>query len=158
MQRVVLLVDVQNVYYTTRQAFGVNFDYNKFWSVATENRQVVKAIAYAIDKGDKKQREFQNILRSIGFEVKLKPFIQRSDGSAKGDWDVGITIDALEYSDSADVIVLVSGDGDFDILVNKLRIDKGKCVEVYGVAKLTASSLSNAANRFIPINNELLLK
>lgn len=157
MQNVVLLVDVQNVYYTTRQEFKRNFDYNRFWSVATGDRQVVKAIAYAIDKGDKKQREFQNILRAIGFDVKLKPFIQRADGSAKGDWDVGITIDALEYSENADVVVLVSGDGDFDILVKKLRIDKGKYVEVFGVAKLTAASLMNAANRFVPIDNDLLL-
>ena len=157
MQKVVLLVDVQNVYYTTRQAFGCNFDYNRFWSVATKERQVVKALAYAINKDDRKQREFQNILRAIGFEVKLKPFIQRSDGSAKGDWDVGITIDALEYSENADVVVLVSGDGDFDILVDKLRNDKGKHVEVYGVAKLTSASLKSAANRFFPIENDLLL-
>ena len=97
MKTVLILVDVQNVYYTTRQAFNRRFDYNQFWSTVTAEGQVVKAIAYAIDRGDKKQREFQNILRAIGFEVKLKPFIQRSDGSAKGDWDVGIAIDALEY-------------------------------------------------------------
>ena len=157
MKKVVLLVDVQNVYYTTRQAFGRNFDYNRFWSRATADRQVIKAIAYAIDRGDRKQQEFQNILRAIGFEVKLKPFIQRADGSAKGDWDVGIAIDALEYSDSADTVVLVSGDGDFDLLVNKLRIDKGKYVEVYGVSALTSASLVNAASRFIPIADELLL-
>ncbi len=158
MQNVVILVDVQNVYYTTRQAYRSNFDYNRFWAVATANRQVTKAIAYAIDRGDKKQREFQNILRAIGFEVKLKPFIQRADGSAKGDWDVGITIDALEYADASDVVVLVSGDGDFDLLVSKLRNDKGKTVEVYGVASLTAKSLVNAASTFIPIENDLLLK
>ncbi|MFM2485703.1 LabA-like NYN domain-containing protein [Celerinatantimonas yamalensis] len=158
MQKVVLLVDVQNVYYTTRQVFGCHFDYNKLWSIVSEGRDVVKAIAYAIDKGDKKQREFQNILKAIGFEVKLKPFIQRSDGSAKGDWDVGITIDALEYSEGADVVILVSGDGDFDLLVDNLRVSKGKIVEVCGVAKLTAASLVHAANKFIPIENELLLK
>lgn len=157
MKKVVLLVDVQNVYYTTRQAFGRNFDYNKFWSIATSNRFVIKAVAYAIDRGDKKQQEFQNILRAIGFEVKLKPFIQRSDGSAKGDWDVGITIDALAYSESADIVILVSGDGDFDILVDELRVGKGKLVEVYGVAKLTSGSLINAASKFVPIENELLL-
>lgn len=157
MQNVLLLVDVQNVYYTTRETFGRNFDYNKFWSVVSENRQIHKAIAYAIDRGDKKQREFQNILRAIGFEVKLKPFIQRSDGSAKGDWDVGIAIDALEYSESADVIVLVSGDGDFDILVDKLRRDRGKIVEVYGAPGLTATSLISAASQFIPIDETLLL-
>jgi len=157
MKKVVLLVDVQNVYYTARQVFKRNFDYNAFWSRATLDRQVIKAVAYAIDRGDQKQREFQNILRAIGFEVKLKPFIQRSDGSAKGDWDVGITIDAMEYSDNADVVVLVSGDGDFDLLVNKLRDDKGKLVEVYGVSDLTAKSLMNAASEFIPITDNLLM-
>lgn len=157
MEKVVLFVDVQNVYYTTKQAFGRNFDYNKFWQQATSNRQVVKAIAYAIDRGDAKQKEFQNILRAIGFEVKLKPFIQRSDGTAKGDWDVGITIDALEYSKDADIVILVSGDGDFDLLVNKLKVDKDKRVEVYGVESLTALSLVNAASEFVPIDGALLL-
>ncbi|KZY34522.1 nuclease [Alcanivorax sp. HI0083] len=157
MKTVLILVDVQNVYYTTRQAFNRRFDYNKFWSTVTSEGQVVKAIAYAIDRGDKKQREFQNILRAIGFEVKLKPFIQRSDGSAKGDWDVGIAIDALEYAAEVDCVVLVSGDGDFDLLVDKLRVDKGKHVDVYGVAPLTADSLARAASRFIPIEGELLL-
>ena len=157
MEKVVLFVDVQNVYYTTKQAFGRNFDYNKFWQQATSNRQVVKAIAYAINRGDAKQKEFQNILRAIGFEVKLKPFIQRSDGTAKGDWDVGITIDALEYSKDADVVILVSGDGDFDLLVNKLKVDKDTRVEVYGVESLTALSLVNAASEFVPIDGALLL-
>lgn len=157
MQKVALFVDVQNVYYTSRQAFNRNFDYNAFWARATGGRQVVAAYAYAIDRGDQKQREFQNILRAIGFTVKLKPFISRADGSAKGDWDVGITIDALETTVEADVVVLVSGDGDFDLLVNKLRVDKGKRVEVYGVAALTAASLKQAASEFIAIEADLLL-
>lgn len=157
MDKVALFVDVQNVYYTCRQIYKRNFDYNKFWLEATGGREVVKAIAYAIDRGDRKQYEFQNILRSIGFEVKLKPYIQRSDGSAKGDWDVGITIDAMEYSDQADTVVLVSGDGDFDILANKLRLDRDKKVEVYGVPDLTAATLINAASEFTPIDNKLLL-
>lgn len=157
MTKVAIFVDVQNIYYTSKQVFKRNFDYNAFWARATKDRQVTKAFAYAIDRGDQKQHEFQNILRAIGFEVKLKPFIQRSDGSAKGDWDVGITIDAMEYSQDADVIVLVSGDGDFDLLVNKLRMDRGKKVEVYGVANLTANSLIQVASEFIPVESSLLL-
>ena len=69
MQKVALFVDVQNVYYTSRQAFNRNFDYNAFWARATGGRQVVAAYAYAIDRGDQKQRAFQNILRAIGFTV-----------------------------------------------------------------------------------------
>jgi len=158
MQKVLLLVDVQNVYYTVRQVYGCNFDYNAFWSRATAGRQVVKAFAYATERGDQKQREFQNILRAIGFEVKLKNFIQRADGSAKGDWDVGITIDAMEYAGDVDAVVLVSGDGDFDLLAHKLREDKNKKVEVYGVPGLTAAALINTASEFIPIDDGLLLR
>ena len=157
MQKVAIFVDIQNVYYTVREAYGRNFDYNKFWARATANRDVVNASCYAIDKGDQKQRQFQNILSAIGFEVKLKPFIQRADGSAKGDWDVGIALDVIEHAEQADVIVLVSGDGDFDLLVNKVRMRYGKKVEVYGVPQLSAASLINEASEFIAIDQTLLL-
>jgi len=158
MKKVALFVDVQNIYYTTRQAYRRNFDYNAFWDKVTGNRKVVKAFAYAIERGDEKQKEFQNILRAIGFEVKLKPFIQREDGTAKGDWDVGITLDVIEYARNADVVVLATGDGDFELLVKKVTQDLGVIVEVYGVPELTANNLKFAASRFVPITKDLLLK
>ena len=158
MEKVSVFVDVQNIYYTTKEYHNCHFDYNVFWDKVTSNREVVKAIAYAIDRGDEKQKQFQNILRGIGFEVKLKPFIQRSDGSAKGDWDVGITLDLMEYAKESDVVVLASGDGDFDLVVDKIRNDLGVSVEIYGVAKLTARSLIKSASKFVPIEGDLLLQ
>jgi uncharacterized LabA/DUF88 family protein len=157
MQTLSILVDVQNVYYTTKSAYSRNFDYNKFWAKVTQNRQVINATAYAIDRGDEKQQQFQHILKAIGFEVKLKPFIQRADGSAKGDWDVGITLDAMEFAAQSDIVVLVSGDGDFDLLAQKMRAQFLCKVEVYGVQALTAAALINAASEFHPINADLLL-
>ena len=157
MDRVAVFVDVQNVYYTVKQIYGCHFDYRAFWNQVTAGREVVRALAYAIDRKDQKQIQFQQILESIGFEVKLKPFIQRSDGSAKGDWDVGITLDMIELASEVDVAVLVSGDGDFDLAVRKLRDAHGVEVEVYGVRKLTAASLIQAATRFVPIEQQLLL-
>ncbi|QUI64558.1 NYN domain-containing protein [Pseudoalteromonas sp. A22] len=157
MEKVTILVDAQNVYYTTKQAYQTGFDYNAFWRKATANREIYQAIAYSSERGDDKQRQFQNILRAIGFEVKLKPYIQRADGSAKCDWDVGITIDAMECASGSDVIILVTGDGDFDLLANKLRDKYHTRVEVYGVPQLTAASLIRAASEFIPIENELLI-
>jgi uncharacterized LabA/DUF88 family protein len=158
LKTVAIFVDVQNIYYTTRQAFACHFDYNAFWAEVTADRKVVTAIAYAIHRDDERQKQFQNILRAIGFEVKLKPFIQRQDGSAKGDWDVGITLDVLEYAPQADVVVLASGDGDFDLLLQKVR-DKYQCAaEVYGVEELTAASLIRAASKFVPIRDRLLLR
>ena len=157
MDRVAVFVDVQNVYYTVKQIYGCHFDYRAFWDQVTAGREVVRAFAYAIDRKDQKQIQFQQILESIGFEVKLKPFIQRSDGSTKGDWDVGITLDMIELAKEVDVAVLASGDGDFDLAVRKLRDAHGVEVEVYGARKLTAGSLIQAATRFVPIEQHLLL-
>lgn len=158
METISIFVDVQNVYYTTREAYGRNFDYNRFWADVTADRNVLQAFAYAIDRGDEKQKQFQNILRAIGFQVKTKPFIQRADGSAKGDWDVGITIDVLEYAPQSDRIVLVTGDGDFDLLARKVIEKYQVPVDVYGVPQLTARSLVAAASQFIPIERHLLLR
>ena len=157
MDRVAVFVDVQNVFYTVKESHGCHFDYKAFWDQVTAGREVVRAFAYAIDSGDRKQIQFQQILESIGFEVKLKPFIQRRDGSAKGDWDVGITLDMIELAQDVDVAVLASGDGDFDLVVTKLRDSHGVEVEVYGERKLTAQSLIQAATRFFPIERHLLL-
>ncbi len=156
--RVAVFVDVQNIYYTVRQAHGCHFNYQAFWDEVTSGREVVAAFAYAIDRGDAKQAQFQNILRSIGFEVKLKPYIQRSDGSSKGDWDVGITIDMLELANRIDVAVLASGDGDFDLLATRLNEGYTVNVEVYGEKSLSAASLVRAATRFVPITDKLLLQ
>lgn len=157
MEKVAIFVDVQNIYYTVKQCYQRHFDYHAFWNRATADRDVVAAFAYAIDKGDSKQQGFQQILRNIGFEVKLRPYIQRSDGSAKGDWDVGITLDVIEYAPKVDVIILLSGDGDFDLLLNKVRDSYQVTTEVYGVPALTAPSLIYSTDRFVAINDKLLL-
>ncbi len=152
-----ILADVQNIYYTCRQAYGRNFDYNALWRQVSEDGEIVKAIAYAIERGDDKQRQFQNILRAIGFEVRLKPFIQRADGSAKGDWDVGITLDAMEWAPRVKRVVLLSGDGDFALLVDSLRHKHGVRVEAYGAPALTAKALIDAVDQFVAIDQSLLL-
>jgi uncharacterized LabA/DUF88 family protein len=157
MEKVTILVDVQNIYYTTRQAYGRQFNYRKLWQTISAEGEIVSATAYAIHRGDEKQLNFQNILKQIGFTVKLKPFIQRSDGSAKGDWDVGITIDIMQAAQQVDTVVLLSGDGDFDLLLEKIKNDYGVIAEVYGVPALTANSLIDAASIYHPIEEELLL-
>jgi uncharacterized LabA/DUF88 family protein len=157
MRKIAIFVDVQNIYYTTKQRYQRNFDYNKFWNRITTNKDVVAATAYATTKGDKKQTEFQNILRAVGFEVKLKPYISRSDGSSKGDWDVGITIDILKCSEAVDTVILASGDGDFDLLLKEIRETNTTESEVFGVKDLTAQTLINECTHFHEIGSDLLL-
>ena len=152
-----IFVDVQNIYYTTRDTFKRSFNYKKFWNQIDSNNKIILANAYAVDKGDEKQKKFQYALQTIGFDVKLKPYISRADGSAKGDWDVGITIDILDSAEKAEKIVLLSGDGDFDLLVQKVRNKHGCIVHLYGVKELTSNSLIESASKFFPISNNFLI-
>ena len=157
MKRIAVFADVQNIYYTTRQAYGRQFNYRELWQRISSDGEIISATAYATHRGDEKQLKFQDALKHIGFTVKLKPYIQRSDGSAKGDWDVGITIDVLEAAKDVDKIVLLSGDGDFDLLLNKVINDYAVSAEVYGVPALTAKSLVDSASTYHPIEEDLLL-
>ena len=156
MKRIALFADVQNVYYSTRQVHGRHFDYSALWREVSSRGSIVQAVAYATERGDPKQRQFQQILRNLGFEVKLKPYIQRSDGSAKGDWDVGITLDMFEAAGDVDEVVLLSGDGDFDVLLDRIRTRYGTESTVYGAPGLTAHSLIRAADAYVPIEGGLL--
>ena len=152
-------MDVQNIYYTTRDTFNRQFNYRLFWQELIAQGDIIEANAYAIQRSDDQQHKFQKALKHIGFNVKLKPFIQRSDGSAKGDWDVGITIDIMmaAANENIDTIVLLSGDGDFDLLLNHINVEFGVKTIVYGVPNLTANSLINAADEYHKIEQSLLL-
>ncbi|PKF61206.1 nuclease [Psychromonas sp. psych-6C06] len=157
MKKIAIFADVQNIYYTSRQAYGKQFNYRKLWQRIQSQGEITHAFAYAIDKGDNQQKKFQDMLKHLGFTVKLKPYIQRSDGTAKGDWDVGITIDIMEIAMQVDTIILLSGDGDFAILLDNVKQRFSVQTEAYGVPQLTSKSLIDSCTYFHAIDRELLL-
>ncbi len=157
MKTLGIFADVQNIYYTTRQVYGRQFNYRKLWAQLSQEGKIQCANAYATQRSDDKQHKFQKALEHIGFNVKLKPYIQRADGSAKGDWDVGITIDVLEVAQKVDEIILLSGDGDFDLLLEKVKQQFEVTAKVYGVPGLTAKTLIESATVYHPIEEDLLL-
>lgn len=157
LKRIALFADVQNIYYTTREAYQRQFNYRKLWQIVEQQGDIVTANAYAIDSDNEGQRKFQHVLKQLGFSVKLKPYIQRADGSAKGDWDVGITIDVMQAAPHVDKVILLSGDGDFDLLLLKIRKQFNVGAEVYGVPALTAESLIQAASHYHEIKEDLLV-
>ncbi len=154
---IAIFVDVQNIYYTTRAIFKRQFNYRELWQRINQQGQVVCANAYAIHRIDDKQHKFRDALKNIGFTVKLKPYIQRQDGSAKGDWDVGIAIDVMEIAPTVDKVVLLSGDGDFAMLLERIMQKHGVVTEVYSVKSLSAKSLMGVATRHYGISESMLL-
>ena len=73
---------------------------------------------------------------------------------------MAIAIDAITLSKLVDVVVLVSGDGDYEPLVDYLKFN-GTIVEVAGFKRSTSSKLIEVANNFTDleeVKEKILLK
>jgi len=155
-QRVGVFVDVQNMFYSAKHLYNAKLDFTKLMQKAVRGRQLIRAICYVVETPDIDQTNFREMLKKNGYEIKTKSPRFRSDGSAKADWDMGIAIDAISLCDKLDIMVLVSGDGDFIDLVNHLK-GRGTLVEAISFPKSTNEDLIKAVDIHIPIEKELLI-
>ncbi|HLC74270.1 MAG TPA: NYN domain-containing protein [Candidatus Nanoarchaeia archaeon] len=147
-QRVGVFVDVQNMYYSAKNVYGKKVNFANILRTARGERTLIRAIAYGIRAEATKEHTFFDALEAIGFEVKVKDIQIFAGGAKKGDWDIGIAMDAIETAPKLDVIVLISGDGDFVPLVEHLRRALGCKVEVMSFGKSTAGKLKESADVF----------
>jgi len=155
-QRVGVFVDVQNMFYAAKHQFRAKLNFTRLLEAISRDRQLVRAIAYLVQTPDTDQSSFVAMLLQNGYEVKAKCLRLRPDGTAKGDWDMGIAIDTMAMAERLDVVALVSGDGDFVDLVNMLKA-KGLRVEVYSFPYSTAEELKQSCTEFYQIGPELLI-
>lgn len=157
-ERVSLFVDVQNMWYAARQQHGISarLDFEKLIQSALGDRRLIRAYAYLIQTPEVDQSGFVTMLEQFSYEVKRKDLRRRSDGSAKGDWDMEMAIDMIRMADKVDVVILASGDGDFVSLVQLLK-ELGPRVEVFSFQHNTARDLMEAADRYQPIDRSLLI-
>ncbi|HDS30193.1 MAG TPA: NYN domain-containing protein [Firmicutes bacterium] len=156
-QRCAILVDVQNMFYSAKHQFGGKINFDHLLEATSRRRKIVRAIAYAVKTPEIDQEKFVKLLYELGFEVKMKDLKVRADGTAKGDWDMGIAIDAISLVDRVDCMVLVSGDGDYVPLVEHLKA-RGCRVEVYSFKVNTATELINAATEFFPMDDSFVFR
>ncbi len=156
-QRVAAFVDVQNLFYSARNMYDAKINFGKLLDFIKGERRLIRAIAYIVRKEGVDQVNFENAIKRFGYEIKAKILKERADGTAKGDWDMGIAIDAISMADKMDTAVLVSGDGDFVPLVEMLKA-RGCRVEVVAFERSTAAELKTAATLYLPIEESLLLK
>ena len=68
MNKALVLVDVQNVYYTCRQAYKRNFNYNRFWRELSYNLDIAHAFAYAITKVITNNVNFKTYFAPLGLK------------------------------------------------------------------------------------------
>jgi len=148
-QRVAVFVDVANMYYSAKNLYdGAKVNFGQVLARAVSGRQLVRAMAYVIRAEVGEEQAFYEALEKQGYEVRAKDLQVFPGGAKKGDWDVGMSIDAIRAADKLDTIVLVTGDGDFVSLVDYLQNNKGCRVEVIAFRRTCSGKLAEEADDF----------
>ncbi len=155
-KRVGVFIDVQNVYYGARQLKG-KLDFDALMESAIVGRRLIQCTAYVVESKEIDQSGFIARLQQKAIEVRRKSLRVRADGSSKGDWDMELALDILDAAPNLDVVVLVSGDGDFTSLVKRVK-RIGPRVEVIAFPRNTAKSLLEAADRFQPLDRNFMIR
>jgi uncharacterized protein (TIGR00288 family) len=150
-QRVGVFVDVQNMYYSARNLFDSKVNFANVLESAVAERKLIRAIAYVIKSDSGEEQAFFEALDKQGFEVQMKDLQIFFGGMKKGDWDVGIAVDTFKMSSALDVIILVTGDGDFAPLVKFLQYH-GNQVEVIAFSETTSAKLIEACDNFVDLS------
>lgn len=157
-QRVALFVDTQNLYYAARDNHNASVDYQRLLAACLRGRHLAHANAYVVERdGDTTAYGFFGKLSALGYRVKRRKVrVHRvdDDGAVKleGDWDMGIAADIVRGLESADVIALASGDGDFAPIL-ELAQERGKRVEVLAFREVAGQALQDLADRFLALND-----
>jgi uncharacterized LabA/DUF88 family protein len=152
-QRVGVLVDIQNLYYSARVLFKKKVNFEAILKAGVDDRKLIRAIAYGIKTVEGLEEKFFEALEKAGYDVKTKDLQIFPGGAKKGDWDVGIAVDAIKLSKSLDVIILVSGDGDYMPLVDYLKGTTGCRVEVMAFEESCSAKLKEAADNFTNLSD-----
>ncbi len=171
-QRVGIFVDVQNLYHSAKNLYRGRVNYKELLKNLVAGRQLIRAMAYVVKSegiipegghavpvpkplnGEKhlsSEGAFFEALKDAGMELRLKDLQVYADGFKKADWDVGMAVDAIRMAEFLDVIVLVTGDGDFIPLVDYLKWGAGRVVEVAAFRRSASGKLQEAAEKFINI-------
>lgn len=154
-QRVGVFVDVQNMYHTAKHLYSANVNFGKILETAVGNRRLIRAFTYVIKADAPKEQTFFDALEKAGYEICVKDIQVFAGGMKKGDWDVGMAIDAIKTADKLDTVVIVTGDGDFVPLVTYLKENKGCRVEAMAFQRSASQKLVEAVDHFTDLGENL---
>lgn len=153
-QRVGVLIDIQNMYYTARVLYSRKVNFKNVLLDGVAGRKLIRAIAYGVKTVEGLEEKFFDALEKQGFEVKTKDLQIFAGGQKKADWDVGIAVDAIKLAKSVDVIIIVSGDGDFIPLVEYIQSNTGGRVEVMAFKESASSKLIDKVDAFTNLSED----
>jgi len=152
-QRVAVFIDAQNLYHSAKNLYKKKVNFEEVLKVSLAGRKLVRAIAYVITSEAGDEQSFFEALEKLGIETKTKDLQVFSGGAKKGDWDVGLAVDAIKASNKVDAVVIASGDGDFIPLVEYLK-NTGCQVEVVSFGRSSSGKLMEVVDDFVDMDKE----
>jgi len=150
-QRVAVLIDVQNMYHSAKNLYRAKVNFAEILKTAVAGRKLIRAVAYGIRTETGEEKAFFEALERLGIEVKVKDLQIYPGGLKKGDWDVGIAVDAIRFSNFLDMVILVTGDGDFIPLVEYIKHAKPAGVEVVAFGRSASGKLKEIVDDFVDL-------
>lgn len=153
-QRVGIFIDAQNLYHSAKNLYNAKVNFGQVLKDAVGNRALIRAIAYVVRTESGEESNFFEALEKSGIETREKDLQVFAGGAKKGDWDVGIAVDAISMGPKLDTVILVSGDGDFVPLTEYLQLNEGCQVEVVSFGKSTSMRLKERADDFFDLDLE----
>ncbi len=151
-QRVAVFIDAQNLYHSARNLYNRKVNFGMVVKEALAGRKLIRALAYVITREAGDEKGFFEALTKMGIETKTKDLQIFAGGAKKGDWDVGLAVDAITLAPKVDAIILITGDGDFVPLVEYLQIHSGVQVEVASFGKSSSMRLKEAVDDFMDLS------
>lgn len=155
MEKVLCLVDVQNIWAHPIKNFQAKVDFKKLKNLVSKGRSF-RGVCYLVVDAVKNNTDFMNRLISIGYDIKVKSWYRMGNDYHNTSWTSDIIRDADEMMANHDVLALVSGSDAYSELVTSL-LNRGKRVEVYGWSSDVGGSLSVCASEFEFLDERVLL-
>jgi len=147
-------LDVQNLYHSAKHLYHARVNFKEVLREAIGSRKIIRALAYVVRTETSEEQAFFEALVKAGIELKVKDLQVYAGGMKKGDWDVGLAVDAIRLANSLDAVVLVTGDGDFVPLVEYLRFTCGVQVEVMAFGHSASARLKEAVDHFTDLEQD----
>lgn len=141
------------MYYSAKNLYSAKVDFGKVLKEGVAGRKLVRAFSYVIKADVGSEKEFHEALSTQGFEVRIKDLQIFYGGAKKGDWDVGLCMDAVRMMPKIDAMVLVSGDGDYADLIEYAR-SQGVRTEVLAFEKTASGKLMEMVDSFTNMGDD----
>jgi len=159
-QRVGVFIDVQNLYHSAKNLYKARVNFKELVKHLVGGRKLIRSVAYVVKAegvdGETlalpgREAAFFDALEKAGIELRMKDIQVYPGGMKKADWDVGMAVDAIRMANFLDVVILVTGDGDFIPLVNYLKWGLGRFVEVGAFSRTASAKMKEEAEQFTAI-------